>query len=329
MIITRTPLRISFLGGGTDYPNYFNKYGDGAVIGTAIDKYIGFSVSNFYGELYDKSIKISYSKIEYVNSIEDIQHIPFREILRKFGLTNNIEINCFAEVPSLTGLGSSGSFVTGLINSLYAYTKKRISPFDLAKEAIHFEREVLKEPVGYQDQTFAAFGGFNLIKFSKDGNISVTPIPISQNNMNEFENHLLLFFTGIKRRASDIITSQIKKVDHNSEKLKSIRQLVDKGYEILSKSTDFEKFGKLLNESWYIKKELDDSISNDKINKIYEAGMCAGAIGGKLLGAGGGGFMLFFVSPNKKQSVRDELRHLIEIPIKISNDGSKILSGFN
>ena len=329
MITTQTPLRISFLGGGTDYPDYFNKYGDGAVIGTTIDKYICFSVSNFYGGLYDHSIKISYSKIEYVNSIDEIQHIPFRECLRKFGIKNNIEINCFAEVPAFTGLGSSASFITGLLNSLHAYHKKRITPLNLAKEAIYFEREVLKEPVGYQDQTFAAVGGFNLIKFSKGENISVIPIPIPPNKMSEFENHLMLFFTGIKRRASDIITSQIQKVDKNSENLKSMRKMVDRGYEILSKSTDFEKFGKLLNESWEVKKELDDSISNDKINKIYESGIGAGAIGGKLLGAGGGGFMLFFVPLSKKQAVRDELRHLIEIPIKISIDGSKILSGFN
>jgi len=325
MIITKTPLRISFLGGGTDYPDFFNKFGSGAVLGTAINKHIYLTISKFYSELFDYSIRLSYSKIECVKNINQIKHIPIRECLRCFGIKKNIEINVASEIPAYTGLGSSSSFVVGLLNSLHAFKGEHINKMELTKESIYVEQELLKEPVGCQDQTLAAFGNFNLIKFYDNNKIQVKPVSLSSKNLEEFENHLLLFFTGIKRKANNFSKSQITKINDNKENLKQMRMLVDSGYKSLTKNSDFEQFGKILNESWELKKNLDKKISNDIIDQIYNKGKKAGAIGGKLLGAGGGGFILFFVEPQKKKLVRKKLNNLIEIPIKLEKQGSTVL----
>lgn len=326
MIISKTPLRISFLGGGTDYPDYFKTFGEGAVLGTAIDKYIYLSITNFYSKLFDYSIRIAYSQVECVNSIDEIKHGPFRECLRMHGLKNNVELNYTSELPAYTGLGSSSSFTVGLLNSIHAFKGNTINKNQLAKEAIHVERNILKESVGYQDQTFAAYGGFNIIKFRNEKEIEVKPIPISQKRKEDFENHLMLFFTGIKRKASEVVHKQLKKIDDNKENLKSMRKLVDDGYNLLVGNSDLENFGNLLHENWILKRSLDDGISNNVIDKIYEDGLKSGALGGKLLGAGGGGFLLFFAPPNSKQKIREKLDHLTEIPIKIDSEGSQILN---
>ena len=326
MIISKTPLRISFFGGGTDYPDYFTKYGEGAVLGTTIDKYVYSSITKFYSQLFDYSIRISYRKVECVNSVDEIQHLPIRECLKQHGIHNDIEVDYTAELPAYSGLGSSSSFIVGLLNSLHAFNDKPIEKLELAKEAIRMEREVLHEPVGYQDQTFAAIGGLNLIKFSKNDEITVEPVSIEKPRLQNFEEHLMLFFTGIQRRASDVIKNQIMRVDENKENLANMRQLVDDGYHALTNSKNFEEFGGLLDKNWKLKRRLEKNISNDMIDKIYEKGIKGGALGGKLLGAGGGGFVLFFVPPNNKSSVRQNLSHLTEIPIKISFEGSKILS---
>jgi len=325
MIISKTPLRISFFGGGTDYPDYFTKFGEGAVLGTAIDKYVYTSISKFYSKLFDYSIRISYRKVECVNSIDEIQHTPFRECLRLHGITNNVEVDYTAELPAFTGLGSSSSFVVGLLNSLFAFKGKSVNKLDLANEAIKVEREILHEPVGLQDQTFAAFGGFNFIKFNKQG-IHVEPVTLSKDRLSKFQDHLMLFFTGIKRRANPIIQSQISKVEQNKDNLKIMRKYVDEAKDILYSSKNFDEFGILLDKNWRAKQKLDPNISNSNINEIYEIGIGAGSLGGKLLGAGGGGFMLFFVPTAKKQAVRKKLSHLTEIPIKISSEGSTIIN---
>jgi len=326
MIITKTPLRISFFGGGTDYPDYFTKYGEGAVLGTAIDKYVFVSIAKFYSKLFDYSIRISYKQVECVNSLDEITHTPFRECLRLHGIENDVEVDYTAELPAYTGLGSSSSFIVGLLKSLHAFKGEEINKLDLAREAIRVEREILHEPVGYQDQTFAAFGGLNVIKFTQD-KITVQSVILSQPRLDDFENHLMLFFTGIKRKASDIVSKQITKVDQNKETLDSLRQMVDQAHDILAGTSHLSEFGKLLDKGWRMKKKLDNTISNDIIDKIYDDGISAGALGGKLLGAGGGGFVLFFVPPAKKESVRSKLSHLTEIPIKISNHGSHVLNG--
>lgn len=326
MIITKTPLRISFFGGGTDYPDFFTKYGEGVVLGTTIDKYVFVSISKFYSKLFDYSIRISYKQVECVNSLDEIKHAPFKECLRSHDIENDVEVDYTAELPAFTGLGSSSSFIVGLLKSLYAFKGKEIDKIDLAREAIRMERDILKEPVGYQDQVFAAVGGLNLIKFTQNG-IDIKPIQLSQDRTKEFEDHLMLFFTGIRRRASDIIVDQIQKVDKNKENLTKMRKLAYQAYDILTGSQSLSDFGALLDKSWHLKRSLDEKISNNEIDKIYRDGMTAGAYGGKLLGAGGGGFVLLFVPANRKEAVRSKLCHLTEIPIKMSSAGSHILTG--
>lgn len=324
MIITRTPFRISFFGGGTDYPEYFTRYG-GAVLGTAIDKFGYISVTHFYSRLFDYSIRFAYRQVECVKRLDEIQHAPFRECLRWCGISDSIEVNYVAELPSFSGLGTSSSFIVGLLNALYAFQGRYIQPMDLAYQAIKIEREVLKEAVGCQDQVFAAVGGFNLIEFRAMEDIVVHRVPLSRERLHEFEEHLLVLDTGIRRRASEIAANQIRKVDANRQQLKQMRKMVDEGYAILTGSGDLAKFGLLLHRAWCLKRTLDDSVSNDVIDNIYEQGRRAGALGGKLLGAGGGGFILFFVPPEKKQAVRESLGHLVEIPVRVNAPGSCII----
>jgi D-glycero-alpha-D-manno-heptose-7-phosphate kinase len=325
LIISKTPLRISFFGGGTDYPDYFTRYGSGAVLGTTIDKYVYCSTTKFYSALFDYSIRISYKNVECVNSIDEIRHAPFRECLRLIGLANDIEVDYTAELPAFTGLGSSSSFIVGVLNSLLAFKGEHLPPLDLAKKAIMLEREILKEPVGCQDQTFAAIGGFNLIKFNSMEDIAVTPVQIDADRLKYFEDHLLLLFTGIKRKASDIIEKQMSKIDENKNNLQSIRRLADEGFDIITNSKGIEEFGGLLDKNWHLKRSLDDSISNGLIDQIYETGIKEGALGGKLLGAGGGGFILFFVPPKYRNNLLTKLSGFTQIPLKISFEGSKIL----
>lgn len=326
MIITKTPLRVSFFGGGTDYPEYFTKYGEGAVLGTTIDKYVFVSISKFYSKLSDYSIRISYRQVECVNSLDELKHIPFRECLRLHGIENDVEVDYTAELPSYTGLGSSSSFIVGLLKSLYAFKGQEVNKLDLAREAIRVEREILKEPVGFQDQTLAAVGGFNHIKFTRDG-IKVKHVDLQPSRVKEFQDHLMLFFTGIKRRAGDVTPGQIQNVDKNKEILFKMRGMVDQAYNILVGTSNLSEFGSLLDKSWGLKRSLDNKISNEIIDKIYQDGISAGALGGKLLGAGGGGFVLFFVPPKRKEMVRSKLHYLTEIPINMSHHGSHILNG--
>ena len=325
MLITQTPLRISFFGGGTDYPAYFTKHG-GAVLGTAIDKYAYFAIARFYSELFDYSIRISYRQVECVHALDDIQHAPFRECLRWCGVLKDVEVNYSAELPALTGLGSSSTFTVGLLNTIYSYQGRFTSPLELAQQAIHLERNVLNESVGCQDQAFAAFGGFNVIEFRTTEDIAVTRIPVSLERLRAFEDHLLLFFTGIKRHAETMAASQVKNVAQNQETLLTMRRMVDTGYSILvNTGASLSAFGELLHESWQLKQQLANGISNPVIDDIYAAGMIAGALGGKLLGAGGGGFMLFFAPPEKHEAIRRQLAHLTEVPIRINASGSRVI----
>jgi D-glycero-alpha-D-manno-heptose-7-phosphate kinase len=325
MIITQTPLRISFLGGGTDYPEYFTQHG-GAVLGTAIDKSAYFSISRFYSKLFDYSIRIAYRQVECAKSIDDLQHAPFRECLRWTGLTRDVEINHSAELPAFTGLGSSSSFVVGLLNSIYTYQRKLVEPIELAYEAIEIERKVLKESVGCQDQTLAAVGGFNLVEFRAMNDFRVHPLPISRERLEEFEDHLMIFFTGIKRRAEDLAAKQVHRVRENNDRLAILRSLVDKGYDSLVRPGGLARFGHLLHEAWMLKRDLADAVSNDTVDEIYLAGREAGALGGKLLGAGGGGFVLFFVPPERKEAVRRRLAHLQEVPFATDAPGSHAIN---
>jgi D-glycero-alpha-D-manno-heptose-7-phosphate kinase len=325
MLITQTPLRVSFLGGGTDYPAYFLKHG-GAVLGTAVDKYAYLSIAHFYSELFDYSIRVSYRQVECAHTLEEIKHAPFRECLRWCNQLKDLEVNYTAELPANTGLGSSSTFVVGLLNTLYAFQGRFASPMELAIQAIKLEREVLQESVGCQDQTFAAFGGFNVIEFRGLEDIRVQRLPLSPERMQEFESHLLVFFTGLKRSAEQMAASQVSNIDRNLEMLHAMRRMVDEGYDLLvNTATSLSKFGELLHKTWELKKALAEGISNPTINEIYEAGIGAGAFGGKLLGAGNGGFILFFAPPEKHAAIKARLSHLTSIPLRINAPGSRII----
>ncbi len=324
MIISKTPFRVSFFGGGTDYPEHFTKHG-GAVLGTAVDKCTYLAATHFYSRLFDYSIRLAYSKVECVPDLDSIQHAPLRECLRWTGVTQDVELDCMAELPSSVGLGTSSSFVVGVLNTLYAFQGRVVHPLDLAYQAIEIEREVLGESVGCQDQTFAAMGGFNLIEFHTTQNIVVHRLPLSLERQTEFEQHLLVVYTGIRRRASQVAARQIERIGKNVERLKQMRRLVDDGYEVLAGGKSLAEFGRLLDRGWRLKTSLDDSVSNGQINEIYEQGLAAGALGGKLLGAGGGGFILFFVPPEKRERLIAAVGNLETISIGVNAPGTQIV----
>ena len=324
MIITKTPFRVSFFGGGTDYPEYFEQHG-GAVLGTGIHHFAYLSATRFLSRLFDYNMRIAYRQVECVSSIDEIQHGPFREALRWCGIERDIEVDYTSELPSFSGLGSSSTFTVGLLHALHAYRRRAVRGLELAYEAIKLEREVLREAVGCQDQVFAAVGGFNVIEFRRVDDISVHRIPLSAERMQYFQDHLYMCWTGIKRRAADVATKQIKKVADNRERLLKMRRMVDDAHNVLTSGQDLTKFGELLHETWMLKRSLDAGVSNDTIETIYDTGRAAGAIGGKLLGAGGGGFVLFFVPPDKRAAVREALSTYEEVPIAINAPGSHII----
>jgi D-glycero-alpha-D-manno-heptose-7-phosphate kinase len=324
MIICKTPLRVSFLGGGTDWPEFFTRHG-GAVLGTTIDKYIYHSITHFYSHLFDYSIRLSYRNVECVKSVEDIDHGPFREILKAFGITRDIEINLAADLPAFSGLGSSSSFTVGLIKGLNAYQGKFISKHELAYQAIEMERSKLAEAVGCQDQVFAAFGGFNVIEFNGLNDIAVHKVTIDSERVRELDHSLLLFFTGQVRRASGIERSKMERLSTNSDYLMRMLKMVERGHSLLVSRREMGVFGELLDQAWNLKKQLSPDVSNSTVDRMYELARSSGAIGGKLLGAGGGGFLLLFVPLERQDRVRAVLADFPEVPFRMSQTGSHII----
>jgi D-glycero-alpha-D-manno-heptose-7-phosphate kinase len=324
MIITKTPFRVSFFGGGTDYPEYFETHG-GAVLGTAVGHSAFVAVSEFYSRLFDYRIRIAYRNVECVNQLDEIQHPAFRECLRHCGIASDVEVSYTAELPSFSGMGSSSSCIVGLLHALHCFQGKAVAPLELAYQAIALERGVMGECVGCQDQTLAAVGGFNVVEFRATDDIVVHRVPLSRARTAEFEQHLLLLFTGFRRRASDIAARQVGRIGQNLEALKTMRGLVDRAYHSLTTPGGFEDFGRLLDEGWRLKQSLDEGIANSEIQRYYEEGLAAGAWGGKLLGAGGGGALLFFVPPDRRDAVRERLSSLAEIPITVNAPGSHVL----
>lgn len=324
MIISKTPFRVSFLGGGTDLEAFSKNYG-GAVLGSTIDKYIYHTVSTFPSKFFDYSLRFSYSKIECANDINSIQHKPFREILRHFKCYKDLEVNIIADLPSFTGLGTSSAFTVGLIKALSKLKNLNLSKTELASKAIMIEQKILKEAVGCQDQIFASFGGFNMINIQKNGDFKVIPIKLSKNRQEELENSLVLFFTGIKRKAQDIEKQKIENINNINNNLKKMLGIVETGYNILNNNTSLIKFGELLHENWIEKKLLNDMVSSTFIDEAYQKAIDTGAVGGKLLGAGGGGFLLLFVPPDKRKLVRKELSFLSEVKFNFSMTGSEII----
>lgn len=324
MIISRTPFRISFFGGGTDYPAWYRKYG-GMVLGAAIDKYCYISVRHL-PPFFNYKYRIVYSQMEYVNSVNEIQHPAVRGVLDSLGVYEGLEVHHDGDLPARSGLGSSSSFTVGFINAIKALQGGIISKKDLANLAIHVEQSVLKETVGCQDQILSAYGGINLIEFRTDDTYDLTPLILKKEKVDEFQRHMMLFFTGITRVASEIAKAQIQNLEQRLKEINRIHEMTKEAVKILTENgTPESEFGKLLHEYWKYKRSLSDKISNPTIDRIYEAAMEAGADGGKLLGAGGGGFMLFFVKPELQQRVREKLKDLTHVQFRLDYSGSKIV----
>ena len=324
MIISRTPFRISFFGGGTDYPAWYEKNG-GAVLSTTIDKYCYISC-RYLPPFFEHKTRIVWSKLESVKNHNDIEHPAVRGILASMNINDGVEIHHDGDLPARSGVGSSSSFTVGLINALSALQGRMLTKKQLALEAIKTEQEILKENVGSQDQVASAFGGFNKIEFGGPEKIKVDPITITSPKLRSLENHLMFFFTGLSRTASEIAAEQVENTRNQSKdkELKQIHHMVDQSVDILNNG-NLEDFGRLLNESWQIKRSLASNITNPKIDEIYEAARSAGALGGKISGAGGGGFVLFFVKPENQPQVREKLKNLLHVPIRFETAGSQII----
>jgi len=324
VIISRTPFRISFLGGGTDYPNWYKEHG-GCVISTTINKY-SFVTVRYLPPFFDYKYRIRYFAHEETQTLNEIKHPSVRECAKYLQIKKGFEIVHNADLPAQSGLGSSSTFTVGLLNALYSLKNCMPTKKELALDAIHVEQNLIGEYVGSQDQTAAAFGGLNKISFNSMNDIEVDPIILPSERRYALQENLMLFFTGFSRNASDLAKVQIEATCNNENKLNTIVEICNEGLSVLIDTKQpIDNFGKLLGEQWKVKRELTDKISNNEIDSIYEAGLSAGALGGKLLGAGGGGFILFYVKKNKQNKVRSALKRLLYIPFSFEFTGSKII----
>ncbi len=323
MIISRTPFRISFFGGGTDYREWFED-NCGSVLATTIDKYC-YITCRYLPPFFKHKSRIIYSKTEQVKNIDEIQHPSARETLRFMNIKKGVEIHHDGDLPARTGLGSSSSFTVGLLHALYALKGVMPSKIQLAKDAIYIEQEKIKESVGCQDQTLAAVGGFNKIEFGGSNHLNVRAITISKDRLELLQDHLMLFYSGLSRTASEIAGEQIKNIPRKKKELKTMYQMVDEAINILNGNNDLTAFGKLLDESWKLKRGLSDRVSTSYIDNIYDAALSSGAIGGKLLGAGGGGFILFFADPRNQAKLKEKLKSLLYVPFRFESLGSQII----
>jgi D-glycero-alpha-D-manno-heptose-7-phosphate kinase len=324
MIISRTPFRISLFGGGTDYPAWYRQHG-GAVLGMTIDKYCYISVRTL-PPFFDHRHRIVYSTVELVKEFSEIRHPVVRAVLTEIGPDCGLEIHHDGDLPARSGLGSSSSFTVGLLNAMHAFYGRMSSAKQLAAEAIRMEQEVVGENVGSQDQIWAAFGGLNVITFLTDDSFDVMPVPLSRQRRIDLQDHLLLFFTGLSRYSSTIAGAKIANLDKRASQLNIMRSMVDEAILILiDDRRPIKEIGGLLHDSWCLKRELADSVSNPEIDSIYEAARAAGAIGGKLLGAGGGGFMLVFARPEAHPAIRERLARLVEVSFEVGSAGSRIV----
>lgn len=324
MIITRTPFRISFFGGGTDYPTWFREKG-GAVLATTIDKYC-YITCRYLPPFFEHKHRLVYSRIENVREISEFEHPAVRAVLQWSKIEEGTEIHHDGDLPARSGLGSSSSFTVGLVNALFALRGQHISKEALASHAIHIEQDIIHENVGSQDQISAAFGGFNRIAFHPNGSFDVLPVILSATRLAELESHLMLCFTGLSRIASEVAKSKIDNMKLREVELTRMGEMVDEALALLTDSdVPIEAFGKLLDENWKYKRSLSDRVSTPEVDRIYEAAMAAGATGGKILGAGGGGFLLLFVKPELQAKVRERLRDLVHVPFKFENSGSRVV----
>lgn len=324
MIITRTPFRISFFGGGTDYPAWYRDHG-GVVLATTIDKYCYISCRHL-PPFFDYKHRIVYSKIENVKKIEDIEHPAVRAVLGWTHGDKGLEIHHDGDLPARSGLGSSSSFTVGLVNALYALDGKYISKEELASSAIHIEQDIIRENVGSQDQISAAFGGFNRIEFLQNDTFQVSPIVLARERVVELQSCLMLCFTGFSRIASEVAKSKIDSLKNHKTELNLMKAMVDESIGLLhSATTPLEEFGRLLDQNWRYKCSLSSRVSTPEIDQIYASALQAGAVGGKLLGAGGGGFMLLFARPDAQEQVRRRLANLVHVPFRFETSGSRVM----
>ncbi|KMT66588.1 kinase [Catenovulum maritimum] len=328
MIITRTPFRISFFGGGTDFPAFYDKHG-GTVLSTTIDKYC-YITARYLPPFFDHKYRIRYTKREETNSIDEISHPSVRACLNYAEITDGIEIVHTSDIPAMSGIGSSSSFTVGLLHSLYALKGLDVTKSELCQDALEIEQKILKENVGSQDQTAAAYGGLNKIKFSSNRHPIVSPIAIKRERRKELERHLMLFFTGFSRISSVVAAEQIKNTPSKIIELNAMKEMVTHAINILDDSSiPINEFGCLLHEAWMLKKSLTHKISNSEIDQMYEAAIAAGATGGKLCGAGAGGFMLLFVEPNKQSKVKSSLSKFLHVPFSFEQRGTHIVFSDN
>ncbi|MFN7952211.1 MAG: kinase [bacterium] len=326
MIITRTPLRISFLGGGTDYPEHFRRHG-GQTLGTTIDKY-SYVTLNRLAELFDYTIRIGYSRTELVTHLEQIQHPAVRECLRFLSIERGVEIGYAGDLPARTGLGSSSSFTVGLLHALHAFRGELVHHQQLACEAVQVEQDMIRERVGVQDQYLCAHGGLRHLRIDTDGTVMANPIPMSSERRTDLERHLMLLYTGLQRHAHEVLEEQIDRTREgtNAPDLEALSALVPEGVAILSRdSIPITEFGGVLDAAWRIKCRLSSKVSNPKLDDWYERARAAGAVGGKLLGAGGGGFLLLLAPPSRQPEVLAALPELRPVPFRFEREGSTLL----
>ncbi|MHC1769174.1 MAG: kinase [Verrucomicrobiia bacterium] len=323
MVISRTPFRVSFFGGGTDYPAWYRQHG-GSVLSATINKYC-YLTCRYLPPFFEHRFRVVYSRIEDCKTIEQIAHPAVRQVLQHLKFDRGLEIHHDGDLPGRSGMGSSSAFTVGLLHALYALKGRLVSKRDLALESIHVEQDLLKETVGSQDQVCAAFGGVNQIEFARNGEVSVHPITLAPERLKLLNDHLLLFYTGIKRTASDVAASYVQAIDGRKKQLELMSQLVTQSLQVLNSDGSLLPFGELLHQSWQAKRSLSDKVSNDQIDQLYESARSAGAIGGKLLGAGGGGFLLLFAPPERHPEVKAKLSRLIHVPFEFEFSGSQII----
>lgn len=320
MIISKTPFRVSFFGGGTDLKDYY-KSNYGAVVSTTIDKYIYITVN----KRFEDSIRVSYSKTEIVDNVNEIQHPIVRNALKLVGIDGGIEITSIADIPAKTGLGSSSTFTVGLLNALYAYKGVYASAEKLASEACKIEIEMLGEPIGKQDQYAAAYGGLNYIQFNSDDSVFVEPLICSKETKDYLNSNLMLFYTGMTRSTGEILKDQKKNTNSKYEVLTQMRDMTKSFKSVISAGKDLNSIGKLLDNAWDLKKQMSNKISSGIIDEHYEKALINGALGGKILGAGGGGFLLLYCESHNQEKLKNVLSELNYVPIKFEGQGSKII----
>ena len=321
MIAVQTPFRLSFFGGGTDYKPFFDEYG-GSVLSTTFDKYV-YTVLRRCPPFFEHHTSLRYAKSESVRFTEEIEHPLIRNCML-YTNVHNLSISYDADLPARSGLGSSSAFAVGLLQAMYAFQGKYVSKQKLAEDAIYVERELCAESGGWQDQIAAAYGGFNRFDFSSDG-FSVKPVIISPKRKQEIEQCLMMFFTGISRLSDTIASTQIAAIRDKTAQLLEMKKLVDDAENIICSKADISEFGKLLDYAWTLKRGLTSNISTDYIDEIYQKAKNAGATGGKLMGAGGGGFMALFGEPDVQPKIRKALKDLVYVPFSFENEGSKII----